>query len=157
MNRLITSTIEWRATMLRVLVTAFLVMVATLGAQAEEQRAATLWKNPQCGCCQAYADYLDENGFTVTVRPTHDLSPIKREHGVPEDLEGCHTMVIDGYVVEGHVPLATLDRLLTERPAITGLSLPGMPMGSPGMSGAKTEPFTVYQFGPDGSSVFNVE
>jgi hypothetical protein len=94
---------------------------------------------------------LRRNGFTVKVVPTHNLSLIRRQAGVsiPEKLEGCHTMFIDKYVVEGHVPVKTLDKLLTERPAIRRISLPGMPDGSPGMTGQKTEPFTIYEIGSD--------
>ena len=124
---------------------------------AGEKPAATLYKNPQCGCCEAYADYMRENGFTVTVKPTHDLALIKREHGVPKNFEGCHTMLIDGYVVEGHVPVKTLTRLLTERPDIKGISLPGMPMGSPGMSGNKAAPFTIYELSGEPGKIYAVE
>jgi hypothetical protein len=76
---------------------------------------------------------------------------------VPEALEGCHTSLIDGYVVEGHVPAKSLNKLLTERPAIKGISLPGMPLGSPGMSGRKQEPFTMYEVGEGQSKVFATE
>ncbi len=116
-----------------------------------ERPPATLYKNPQCGCCEQYANYLRRNGFTVKVVPTHNLSLIRRQAGVnvPERLEGCHTTFIDKYVVEGHVPVQTLDKLLTERPAIRGISLPGMPAGSPGMTGQKTETFTIYEIGGD--------
>jgi hypothetical protein len=124
---------------------------------AGEKPAATLYKNPQCGCCEAYADYMRENGFTVTVKPTHDLALIKRAHGVPKNFEGCHTMLIDGYVVEGHVPVNTLIRLLTERPDIKGISLPGMPMGSPGMSGYKAAPFTIYELSDEPGKIYAVE
>lgn len=118
-------------------------------ANGGERPSATLYKNPQCSCCEQYADYLRSNGFTVKVVPTHNLSVIRRQAGgnIPEKLEGCHTMFIDKYVVDGHVPLKTLDRLLTERPEIRGISLPGMPVGSPGMPGQKTEPFTIYEIG----------
>ena len=136
---------------------ALLIASYVTPSVAGEKPDATLYKNPQCGCCEAYADYLRDNGFSVTVRPTHDLSLIKRENGVPEGFEGCHTTLIDGYVVEGHVPLDTLDRLLTERPDITGISLPGMPQGSPGMSGRKSGPFTIYEFSDDEIEVFATE
>jgi hypothetical protein len=115
-----------------------------LWASAAQAQEATLYKNPQCGCCEAYAAYLRRNGYDVKVIPTHDLSLINRDHGVPSDLEGCHTMLIGNYVVEGHVPAATLNRLLKEKPNIKGISLPGMPEGSPGMSGSKAGPFTIY-------------
>ena len=123
--------------------------LAVSPANSAERPLATLYKNPQCGCCEQYANYLRSNGFTVKVVPTHNLSLIRRQAGVniPEKLEGCHTMFIDKYVVDGHVPLKTLDKLLTERPDIRGISLPGMPEGSPGMTGQKTEPFTIYEIG----------
>lgn len=124
------------------------------GAAAEE---VTLYKNPQCGCCESYADYLRENGFDVTVKPTHDLAPMSRAAGIPDNFQGCHLAFIDDYVVSGHVPVATVDRLLSERPAIKGVTLPGMPQGSPGMSGTKTGPFTVYTVGETQPSVYAVE
>lgn len=122
-----------------------------VAAGAGEQRNATLYKNPQCSCCEEYANYLRQHGFTVKVQPTHNLSLIRKQAGVniPEKLEGCHTMFVDKYVVDGHVPFKTLDKLLTERPDIRGISLPGMPQGSPGMSGAKTAPFTIYEISND--------
>ena len=112
---------------------------------AQTAKQATLFKNPQCSCCEEYAKYLRENGFEVKVVATHDLPLIKKQHGISGDLEGCHTTVIDNYVVEGHVPVTTLNKLLTERPAIKGVSLPGMPAGSPGMTGKKREPFTMFE------------
>jgi hypothetical protein len=105
---------------------------------------ATLYKNPQCTCCEGYAQYLEKNGFQVEVKPTNDLAEISRGAGVPEDLEGCHTMFVGGYVVDGHVPVEIIRKLLTEKPAIAGITLPGMPSGSPGMTGAKTEAWTIY-------------
>lgn len=143
--------------MFRILIAIAFFSLTVIGANAEDTQTATLWKNPQCGCCEAYAEYLRENGFAVTVKPTHDLSLIKREHSVPSDFEGCHTMLIEGYVVEGHVPVNTLNKLLTERPDVKGISLPGMPMGSPGMSGTKAAPFTIYQFSDDGNRVFDID
>ncbi|MGE0653355.1 MAG: DUF411 domain-containing protein [Alphaproteobacteria bacterium] len=117
----------------------------------------TLYKNPECGCCEAYADYLRDNGLTVTVKPTHELVTMSREAGIPHNFQGCHLAFIDDYVVSGHVPVATVKRLLAERPDIKGVTLPGMPMGSPGMSGAKTEPFTIYAVGDGKPSVYAVE
>jgi hypothetical protein len=139
---------------------ALIVLVAALGgaaANAEEPRTATLYKNPQCSCCETYADYLRENGFAVTVEPTHDLPLLKRQHGVSAALEGCHTTLVDGYVVEGHVPVATILRLLSEKPDIKGISLPGMPAGSPGMFGEKTAPFTIYEITDGPAKVYGVE
>jgi hypothetical protein len=136
--------------MLRTVLAILALALALPGgaAYAAERPAATLYKNPQCGCCEEYANYLRRHGFSVKVVPTHDLSLIKKQvGGVPEKIEGCHTMLIDKYVVEGHVPVKTLDKLLSEKPNIRGISLPGMPEGSPGMSGRKIEPFTIYEIG----------
>ena len=112
----------------------------------------TLYKNPECGCCDGYADYLRQHGFAVTAKPTPDLSEISRKAGIPPDLQGCHTAFIGDYVVDGHVPVEAIKKLLAERPAIKGITLPGMPLGSPGMTGDKTEPFTVYAITKDGRS-----
>ena len=138
---------------------ARIVLTAALGgaAQAEEPRTAILYKNPACACCETYADYLRDNGFEVTVEATHDLPLLHRQHGVPDPLVGCHTTLVDDYVVEGHVPVGALIRLLTEKPAIKGISLPGMPAGSPGMFGEKTEPFTIYEIGDGPAKVYAVE
>jgi len=114
-----------------------------------------MFKNPECGCCDGYADYLRHHGFAVTSKPTNDLAEISRKAGVPADLQGCHTAFIGDYVVDGHVPVEAINKLLAEHPAIKGISLPGMPEGSPGMNGEKTAAFTIYAIGQDGkSSVF---
>ncbi|USJ28665.1 DUF411 domain-containing protein [Ensifer adhaerens] len=113
---------------------------------------ATLYKNPQCSCCEGYAAYLRDNGFNVEVKPTNDLAEISRKAGVPEGSQGCHTMFIDGYVVDGHVPVNVVRKLLAEKPAIAGITLPGMPMGSPGMAGTKTEKFVIYTVTKDGKA-----
>lgn len=134
-----------------------LVALSSGSVNADQRYSATLYKNPQCGCCETYADYLRENGFEVTVKPTHDLPLMKRQYGVPAELEGCHTTLVDGYVVEGHVPVNTLLRMLAEKPDIKGISLPGMPAGSPGMFGEKAGPFTIYEIGDGSSKVYGVE
>ncbi|TCD13495.1 DUF411 domain-containing protein [Oricola cellulosilytica] len=126
------------------------------GSPSEATEVA-LYKNPQCSCCEGYADYLRENGFTVSVHPTHELAAMSREAGIPDALQGCHLSMIDGYAVSGHVPLGTLNKLLTERPGIKGITLPGMPMGSPGMGGDKTGPFTIYEIGTTEPEVYAVE
>ncbi len=121
-----------------------------LPATADSPGRAMLYKNPQCSCCEGYAAYLRENGFGVDVKATNDLAEISRKAGVPEDMEGCHTMFIDGYVIDGHVPVNVVRKLLSEKPAIAGITLPGMPMGSPGMVGTKTGAFTIYSVTKDG-------
>jgi hypothetical protein len=124
---------------------------------ADELKKATLYKNPQCGCCAEYAKYLGQNGFDVQVEETFDLPSIKREHAVPAALEGCHTTLVDGYVIEGHVPVDIIQRLLREKPAIKGISLPGMPLGSPGMGGEKRAPLTVYEISDTPNKVYATE
>lgn len=141
--------------------TLFLTFFAlfTGAAVAEDKVAATLYKNPGCTCCDRYADYLRANGFDVTVVAPPNMSLIKQKHGVREELEGCHTTVIGDYVVEGHVPVTPIKRLLTEKPAIKGISLPGMPQGSPGMSGEKEGPFEILSItgGDDTAPVYATE
>ncbi len=144
----------------RTLLTALLSLSVPLAlplpprAFAEEQKTGVLYKNPECSCCEEYAKYLRKSGYTIKVVSTHDLSAIKKQHGVPEELEGCHTLIVGNYVVEGHVPLTHIDRLLAEKPAIKGISLPGMPQGSPGMTGRKQEPFVIYEIGSDPKKVY---
>ena len=126
-------------------------------AGAEQQLEATLYKQPSCSCCDGHAEHLRANGFKVTVVETDNLSQIKKKHEVPQEFEGCHTTLIGRYVVEGHVPATIIRKLLKERPAIRGISLPGMPSGSPGMTGPKTEPFVVYELSTRNGAVFAEE
>lgn len=105
---------------------------------------AKLYKNPSCDCCGEYAKYLQAHGYEVEVIPTRDLPAIKKARNVPARLEACHTTLIDAYVFEGHVPVESVNRVLKERPIIRGLSVPGMPAGSPGMTGVKQGPLEVY-------------
>ncbi|MEQ9180465.1 MAG: DUF411 domain-containing protein [Nitratireductor sp.] len=124
---------------------------------AANANEVTLYKNPQCGCCEEYAAYLRQNGFTVEVKPTHDLAMMSRQAGIPDDFQGCHLSFIDDYVVSGHVPINTVNKLLAERPDIKGVTLPGMPTGSPGMNGPKTGPFRIYEVGGPQPKVYAVE
>lgn len=128
------------------------ILLLPVSVNADTGTHATLYKNPQCSCCEGYADYLRQNGFQVDVKPTNDLAEISRKAGVPAELEGCHTTFIDGYVIDGHVPVNVVRKLLTEKPAIVGITLPGMPMGSPGMAGTKTEKFVIYALTKDGKA-----
>ena len=118
---------------------------------------AVLYKNPQCTCCEAYARYLDRSGFAVKVIPTDQLDLVTRMAGVSVALEGCHTMKLGGYVIEGHVPASMIKKLLTEHPPIKGLAIPGMPAGVHGMplmSGMTKTPIPVYEIGPAKQVVF---
>jgi hypothetical protein len=134
------------------------VAVALLFASVAVAEPATIdmHVNPQCSCCEGHAAYLRQQGFKVNVTTSHDMSLIRRQHGVPEKLVGCHIAFVDGYVIEGHVPASAINKLLAERPKIKGISLPGMPEGSPGMTGVKTEPFTIYEIS-DEAKVFASE
>ena len=125
-------------------IAAALILGGPALAEPAPKPLATIFKNPQCGCCETYGEYLRSNGYEVKVVATHDLPLIQERQGVPAGLEGCHTTLIGGYFVDGHVPIETFDRLLAERPDINGITLPGMPTGSPGMGGPKTEPFTIH-------------
>jgi hypothetical protein len=116
----------------------------------------TLYKDPQCGCCEGYADYLRDSGFKVDVVPTHDLPLLYERYGIASELEPCHLSLVGGYVVGGHVPVEIVSRLLAEKPAITGVTLPGMPMGSPGMSGRKTSPFTIFEISKGAREIYAV-
>jgi hypothetical protein len=142
--------------MLRKLLLTLVVWVGAFFPALAEPPAAVMYVNPQCSCCQGHASYLRANGFKITVKETHDMSLIRRQHGVPANLEGCHIMLIDGYVVEGHVPASAIKKLLSQRPTIKGISLPGMPDGSPGMAGRKSEPFKVLEIS-DEAKVFAIE
>lgn len=113
---------------------------------------ATLYKNPQCSCCEGYAAYLRHNGFAVDVKSTNDLAEISQNAGVPAKYQGCHTMFVGGYVVDGHVPVDVVRKLLSERPPIAGITLPGMPTGSPGMTGPKTQKFVIYAVTKEGKA-----
>jgi hypothetical protein len=105
----------------------------------------TVLKDPTCSCCNLWIEHLKQNGFEVIVKEvtTSVLRAMKTKYGIPPDLQTCHTATISDYVVEGHVPAADIQRLLKERPAATGLVVPGMPIGSPGMEGNKREAFSV--------------
>ncbi len=113
---------------------------------------AVLFKNPQCGCCEGHAEYLRQEGFDVEVKPTNDLDQMSRRAGVPDELQGCHLIQVDGYVVEGHVQASTIRRLLRERPDLAAITLPGMPSGTPGMPGPKAGPLQVFAISKTGAA-----
>lgn len=123
---------------------------------ASSATSIKVYKSPTCGCCGAWVDHLRESGFKVDVEKMEDVTPAKRTFGVSEDLYSCHTAVFDGYVFEGHVPAADIERLILERPKAIGLAVPGMPIGSPGMEqGNQKEPFTVVLFDRTKRQVFS--
>lgn len=111
-----------------------------------------MYKNPGCQCCTKWADHMERAGFSVTENPTNQLSAIKSEQGIPYTMGSCHTALVGGYVIEGHVPIADVKRLLDEQPKAKGLAVPGMPQGSPGMESPRPEPYKVYLIGNDGNA-----
>ena len=106
----------------------------------------TMYKSPTCGCCAKWAEHLEAHGFEVTAIDLPDVTPLKQRYGVPRDLASCHTAVVGGYVMEGHVPAEDVKRLLAEKPDVVGLAVPGMPIGSPGMEGPNPKPYDVVAF-----------
>ena len=121
-------------------------------AAARRSETMVVYKSPTCGCCGAWVDHAREAGFEVEVRDMPNVMPIKQEHGVPGHLSSCHTTLVGGYVVEGHVPVEDVRRLLDERPQIAGIAVPGMPAGSPGMEmGSRKDPYDVIAFTRDGA------
>ena len=133
------------------------VAPAAQDAIAAETLLVTVYKTPTCGCCRAWVDHLRDSGFRVETVDRVDLTMVKSANGVPERLASCHTATVGGYVVEGHVPAEDIRRLLRERPAVAGLAVPGMPVGSPGMEvpGTRADRYDVLSFDRAGvTSVF---
>ena len=113
----------------------------------------TMFKDPNCGCCGKWADHMRANGFQVKEIATREMGAVKRQAGVPQALGSCHTARVGGYIVEGHVPAADVKRLLADKPAVVGVSAPGMPMGSPGMEGPyPADRYDVVSFDRDGKT-----
>lgn len=132
-----------------------LLLMATVatGSQAAVKPAVAVHKNPWCGCCGAWAIALRQAGYRVTLHDSDDLGPMKKFLGIPDKLQGCHTAMVDGYYVEGHVPLHAIARLLEERPPIAGLAVPGMPKGSLGMGSDPEASYDVFAVGKDSGSI----
>lgn len=126
--------------------TAPTTSLAAADLSAEELPTIVVYKTPACGCCNGWIDHLREAGFEVDARDVRDLMSVKIDAGVPTPLSSCHTALVDGYVVEGHVPADVVKKLVAERPEVAGISVPGMPIGSPGMEGPNPEPYTVEAF-----------
>lgn len=112
---------------------------------------ATYYKSISCGCCDVHSRYLDSKGFDIKMNNLQDISGIKSKYNIPYELQSCHTAIIGDYFVEGHIPIEAINKLLTEKPNIKGIAMPGMPSGSPGMPGAKTQDFVIYSVNNDGS------
>ncbi len=111
-----------------------------------------VYKTPTCGCCNGWVEHMERAGFTVDARNVTDIVSVKHESGVPMSLGSCHTAIIDGYVVEGHVPAEQVKQLLADRPEVVGIAVPGMPIGSPGMEGRNAQPYEVLAFDQEGQT-----
>lgn len=140
--------------LLKLLLASFLVFPAAKLAMASDTRTVEIWKDPNCGCCQAWADHLKAAGFEVKVHNSGQMDRIKTMNRVPEKLASCHTAKVGGYVIEGHVPASDIMRLLKEKPQVHGLAAPGMPLGSPGMEmpGGEKEAYDVLSFDEGGNA-----
>lgn len=128
-----------------------------LTACAAQAATFTMYRDPDCGCCLAWASHMEQDETHEVEAVDHPvMASVKAERGVPDDLRSCHTMIADGYVIEGHVPAADVERLLAERPdGVTGLAVAGMPIGSPGMEhGNHRQSYEVIAFGPEDRSVW---
>jgi len=129
-----------------------LAAILLVCCRSAEPGVITVYKTARCGCCGKWIEHLEAGGFAVEAIDVENVGQIKQRHGVPAELSSCHTALVDGYVIEGHVPAEDVKRLLGERPKISGLAVPEMPIGSPGMEGPNPEPYEVIAFTKQGSS-----
>ena len=142
-----------------IVLTIFLIYpLSVLNADTVEEiikeRNVEVFKTPSCGCCYGYVLFLEEEKFEVKQTDMESLLSIKKKHNIPLEMQSCHTTILGGYFIEGHVPIEAINKLLKEQPDIDGIALPGMPIGTPGMPGEKEEPYIIYQLVDGKSSVF---
>ncbi len=139
-------------------ITFSLFLITNANAADILSKNITVYKNPECDCCVKWIEYLQSYGYQVDQQNVRDVYKIKKKLGVPLELSACHTAVIDGYVVEGHITHRDIKRLLLFKPKVKGIAVPGMPIGTPGMErGDKKEPYKVFTFDEDGNSEVFVE
>ncbi|MFH1767510.1 MAG: DUF411 domain-containing protein [Patescibacteria group bacterium] len=119
-----------------------------------EKPMVTVYKSPSCGCCVGYISHLKQNGYEVDVIEVDDMSTIKEQYNIPQSMESCHTSIFGEYVVEGHMPLEAVEKLLKEKPEIDGIALPNMPAGTPGMPGIQKAPYIIYSLDDDVATQF---
>lgn len=136
---------------LRYTVPALALLLPSLG-QAGTPAVVDVYKDPQCGCCEMWVDYMQRNGYTVRTHNVNDVSAVRRKFGMPERLGACHTAKVGNYLIEGHVPAADVARLLKEKPVALGIAVPGMPPGSPGMPSLKRAAFDTLLVSRDGNT-----
>lgn len=137
-----------------VIILAIVLASVSVGAQRPQQPSVEVFKSPTCGCCSKWVDHLRAHGFTVHITEIEAIDEVKAKHQIPKAARSCHTALVGGYVVEGHVPAADVQRLLKERPAVAGIAVPGMPIGSPGMEvpGTKAQAYDVIAFTKQGTT-----
>lgn len=142
-----------------VLLSALMVAVAAFNAPERALPRVTVYKNAGCGCCNLWVAHLEARGFEVVIDSTNIVTEINERHGVTEELSSCHTALVGDYVVVGHVPVESVLRLLDERPAVVGIAVPGMPLGSPGMEmeGVEPESYSVLTFDEAGETTVFAE
>lgn len=132
-----------------------ILLTTSLTGQAEEainDKEITVYRSPTCGCCGKWIEHVKQNHFVIKDIVSDDMQAIKKKYGVPDQLASCHTAIVDGYVIEGHVPAADIQKLLDTKPKVVGISAPGMPMGSPGMEmGGRADDFDVVSFDSAGN------
>jgi hypothetical protein len=133
---------------------AALLLGGAVPGFAQARTPVTVYKSPTCGCCGEWVKHMRANGFRVEVLEVEDVTPYRRGSMVPDHLASCHTALVGGYAIEGHVPADDIRRLLRERPRVIGLSVPGMVVGSPGMEQGPPEPYATIAFDERGSQVF---
>ena len=122
------------------------------GSDDKLEKVVTVYRSPSCGCCGAWMAHMKNNGFEVVDKPMAELAELKRRYQIPAQLRSCHTALVAGYIIEGHVPASDIQRLLSEHPKVAGLAVPGMPAGSPGMEmNGQKESYQVFAFSTDGA------
>jgi len=132
---------------------AAIVVAGPAGATTLFSGKLVVYKSPTCGCCSNWVDHVKAAKFDVEVHDVDNIGAVKQKHGVPAELASCHTCLIDGYVIEGHVPADVIEKLLSEKPKIAGIAVPGMPVGSPGMEmGNRKDPYNVVAFEKNGKT-----
>ena len=149
--------------MLVAAITGLAIAIPSLGTAAPDEARkqlkqslspVTVYKSPTCGCCGEWVKHMQASGFRVESREVADVTPIRHKYGVPDELSSCHTALVGGYTIEGHVPAADIKRLLRERAKATGLAVSGMVVGSPGMEQGPPQPYTTIVFDGRGGKVF---
>lgn len=143
------SSITARRRVLAALGAAPLALVSPRASSAAPMVSVT--KLEGCGCCDLWAEHLRKNGFSVSVRAVPDLAPVRKKYGIVKDFDTCHIALVEGYAIDGHVPAADIHRLLRSKLKVAGLVVPGMPAGSPGMEGPRSDPYEVLTFDRNGA------